>query len=177
MNKYKYNSEGKSFKFIDSVKIKPNISKETTLRMKSHKIMKKKVEIYTEKNELIKVYNTITEAANYLGLSPSSTSRYIKYGNLWNNSYYIRMIFYGDPSCVSIHFPLEDEIIISIIEDIKIKKNASIFEVYKENALIFRFNSITKASKHLNISKSTLTGYASKNKLWKNKFTFKLYRN
>nr|QWS06188.1 GIY endonuclease [Clonostachys rogersoniana] len=176
-NKYNYDRKGKSLKSIDSLKIRPDISKETILKLKSHKRMGKKVEIYTKEDELIKVCNTIVEAANYLGLSHSTTSNYIKYGNLWNNSYYIRMKFLDSPAYMSKYFPLDEENITSVIEDIKSHMSYSVFEVYKENVLIFRFNSITRASKYLNISKATLTKYASEKKLWKNEFTFKLYRN
>lgn len=46
--------------------------------------------IYDKNNVLVKEFDTIKDAANFCGFSPSSVSKYITRGVIWNNTYYFK---------------------------------------------------------------------------------------
>nr|QJQ35517.1 GIY-YIG endonuclease [Fusarium begoniae] len=56
-------------------------------------------------------------------------------------------------------------------------RRAYVFEVIVGNSVIYRFKSVTKASEFLNISRRTLTIYSQNNRLWKDKFAFKIIKS
>jgi hypothetical protein len=58
-----------------------------------------------------------------------------------------------------------DEAFTQLNDVIIANKRSCIFEVLNKSKVIFRFKSVTKASKYLNISRRTLTNYSKDNKL------------
>lgn len=91
-NKLKFGltRKGKSFTKSKHISIRPPISKETILKLKLHN-KNITVSIYNTNNELIKEFNRIKIAAEFVGLSATSVSGYIKSGKLWNNLYYFKL--------------------------------------------------------------------------------------
>jgi hypothetical protein len=70
--------------YVDNKSIqykKPGLSKETILKLKLHN-KNITVSIYNKENQLIKEFNRIKKTAEFVGLSPSSVSGYIKNGKL-----------------------------------------------------------------------------------------------
>ena len=170
-------NENKNSKYtkLSKIKLKPDPSKETIVKMKLHS-KNKIVSLYTKNNLLIKNFPTIRKAAEYVQLSPTSVSTYIKNEKLWNHSYRFVLKSNAPLNEKSFYFPLDNfnEKNIFIVNT-KIKKSKGyIFEVWFKNKIIYRFESIAKASRFLNISYNTLTTYYSNNKLWNNKFKFNI---
>ena len=104
--------------------------------------------------------------ANFVGLSASSISKYIKSGLSWNNLYFFKLSVENDKSFV---FSLENE---SIIND-KIYKNLSEkkyksslnIDILDNNEVIYNFDSLRAASKYLNISRPSLVEYSKSERL------------
>jgi hypothetical protein len=63
------------------ISLKPAISKETIIKLKLH-TKDITVSIYDKEYTLVKEFNRIKKAAEFVGLSPSSVSGYIKNGKL-----------------------------------------------------------------------------------------------
>jgi len=167
---------GKCYKFIQGIVIRPEVSQATILKLKLHS-KNIKVLLCTKKKEPVREFDSIINTAKYIGLSATSVSKYIKSNKVWNNTY--RFILKADVSYDKslVHFPLEDQNIIAPkIDNIKFSTNrrSYIFEVLKDSMLLYRFKSVTKASQYLNISRKTLTKYSQNNKLWRDKFEFKI---
>lgn len=166
---------GKCYRKIKGVIIRPEVSQETVLKLKLHS-KDKKVYIYKTEGVSIKEFTSIKATAKFVGLSPTSVSKYIKSGKLWNNLYYFKL----ETAIVSknISFPLveykESNLIPIVGNEPNMNRRAYMFEVLVNNQIIYRFKSITKASNYLNISKRTLTNYSINNKLWRDKFEFKI---
>jgi len=72
---------GKCYRKIQGVIVRPEVSQETILKLKLHS-KEKKIIIYTPEDKALKEFNSIRETANYIGLSPTSVSKYIKSGRL-----------------------------------------------------------------------------------------------
>lgn len=165
---------GKCYRKIEGVIVRPEVSQETILKLKLHS-KEIKVIIYTAEYKPLKEFNSIREAANYVELSPSSVSKYIKSGRLWNNMYYFKLNTIMASNNIS--FPLEDyddKSATKVENTITPNKRSYIFEVLKDNKVIFKFKSVTKASAYLNISRRTLTSYSRNDKLWRDKFRFRI---
>lgn len=157
--------------------IKRNASSESILKMKSHSGNNIIIKLFTKDNILIKTFDSIKKVADYVGLSTSTISRYIKKDLLWNNNFRFVLCTKVELNKKSMVFPLnnfkENETL--IINNItKTNNRAYIFEVWYNNKLIYNFSSIQKASKFLNIATGTLIKYSRNNKLWNNKFRFKM---
>lgn len=160
--------------YNDNIYLKPSINQETILKLKLHN-KNITVSIFSNTNQLIQEFIRIRAAAEFVGLSPSSVSGYIKSGRLWNNRYYFKLKTNTILDKKSTIFPLENKNLIIRYQDPTLKNNKSYsLEVLENNQLLFKFRSIREASKYLNISKITLTKYSFENKLWKNKFKFKI---
>lgn len=154
--------------------IKPGLKTETIIKLKLHNknII---VNVYNKENNIVASFNRIKVAANFVGLSPSTVSGYIKNGKLWKNLYYFKLIANTKLDENSFHFPLNENEINNNINIKKkiIKKNKSyVLKVLLNDQIIYSFNSVTQASLYLNISKITITKYALENKLWNNKYKF-----
>jgi hypothetical protein len=167
---------GKSYKKSKHVlSIRPSISQETILKLKLHN-KDITVSIYNKNNELVKEFNRIKIAAEFVGLSPSSVSGYIKNGKLWNNLYYFKLKTNTNLDERIQSFPLDNNSMISVRSNSDISKNYKSYklEVICNNETLYTFKSVREASKYLNISKITLIKYSTENKLWKNKYEFKI---
>jgi hypothetical protein len=81
--KLKFDDPGNKFdtKKSSFLSIKPSISKETILKLKLHN-KDITVSILAKDGLLVKQFNRIKAAAEFVGLSPSSVSGYIKNGKL-----------------------------------------------------------------------------------------------
>lgn len=81
---------GKFYKRLYKTKKKPLVSDETRdkLRLRSRGAP---ALMYDKNSNLIKSFQTIKEAALYIGLSPSSVSKYIAKGTVWNDKYYFKL--------------------------------------------------------------------------------------
>jgi len=147
--------------------IKPSVSRETILKLKLHN-KNITVSIYNKNNELIKEFDRIKMAAEFVGLSPSSVSGYIKNGKLWNNSYYFKLKTNSQLDKSANNFPLDTDNITLVrsISDIGKDSKSYKLEVLYNNQVIYKFRSIREASKYLNISKITLVKYSTEDKLW-----------
>lgn len=112
-----------------------------------------------------------------MGLSPSSVSKYIKSGLLWNNFYFFRLKVEDKKSFV---FSLHNEYIINneIYKNLSKKKQSSsmYIDILENEKVIYKFNSLRTASKFLNISKSYLVKYWKNGKLWNDRYIFKVYK-
>ena len=90
-NKLKFSSNhiGKSYKRTLTGKPRPLVTKETInkLKLRSRGAV---TCIYDKNNVLVREFNTVKSAANFCGLSPSSVSKYITRGVIWNNTYYFK---------------------------------------------------------------------------------------
>jgi hypothetical protein len=73
-----------------NLSIKSGLRYETLLKLKLHN-KDITVSIYDKNMNLIKEFDRIKKAADYVGLDRSSVSTYIKNGNLWQNSYYFKL--------------------------------------------------------------------------------------
>jgi len=91
VNKLKFSSihRGKSYQKTLTVKLRAKVTKETIdkLKLRSRGAV---TCIYDKNNVLLKEFNTIKDAANFCGFSPSSVSKYIAKGLIWNNTYYFK---------------------------------------------------------------------------------------
>lgn len=168
---------GKCYRKIKGVVIRPEVSQETMLKLKLHS-KNITVIIYTRENIYVREFSSIKDTAKFVELSPTSVSKYIKSGKLWNNKYYFKL----KTNIVNnnISFPLDnhDNTVTTRIDNIKtLNRRSCVFEVLNDNKLIYRFKSVTKASEFLNISRRTLTNYSKNNKLWRDKFQFKITHN
>lgn len=196
MKGYKHNAEtkgnyskvrtGKCYRKIGGVVVRPEVSQETIRRLKLHS-QDLKVILYNKEQVKVQEFNSVKNAAEFIKLSPTSVSKYIKSGKLWKGgteSYYFKLEnCITKDTAVNLSFPLE-EIETSGIKqgnvDVSCHNNsrrAYLFEVVRGNHVIYRFKSITKASEFLNISRRTLTTYSHNNKLWKDKFSFKIIKS
>lgn len=155
--------------------IKPEVSQETILKLKLH-AKNKIVCIYDKNFNLIKEFDTLKKAGEYLGISYCSVSFYIKNSKLYNNLYYFKVKTNNLPK--NTYFPLENDYFPSKIDYVnygkKKTKNSYTFRVLYNNDVIYVFKSIRQASILLNISRVTLTKYSFEGKLWKNKFLFQI---
>lgn len=190
-NNYSKVRTGRCYKKIKGIIVRPEVSQETILRLKLHS-KSLKVKIYSKDYKEIKEFNSIKNAAEYVKLSPTSVSKYIKSGKIWNGvaslgnevpSYYFKLeSSVAENASFNLSFPLEDIVTKKTkLDNIDVSypnysRRAYIFEVVAENNVIYRFKSITKASEFLNISRRTLTIYSQNNKLWKDKFAFKIIK-
>jgi predicted GIY-YIG superfamily endonuclease len=169
---YKKTRAGRCYKKIEGKIIRPE-TKDIPMERSIKKI--KIFWMYNEKKEFIRKFDSITDAANYMDLSESYVRTCAGSGKIIKNLYYLKKT---TKSIIEekLFFPLEQEYFIPYIYDIKVRSNRrSIpFEVWEGDKVIYKFNSITKASKFLNINRITLTSYSDKNKLWKNRFKFKI---
>lgn len=90
-NKLKFSSIhiGKSYQKTLTGKLRAKVTKETIdkLKLRSRGAV---TCIYDKNNVLLKEFNTIKDAANFCGFSPSSVSKYIAKGLIWNNTYYFK---------------------------------------------------------------------------------------
>ena len=80
---------GKSYKKSARVNAKPLVTKDTIIKLK----LRAKgaiVRIYGKCYNLVKQFKTIKDATNFVGLSPSSVSKYITKGTIWYNTYYFK---------------------------------------------------------------------------------------
>lgn len=168
---------GKSYtKSKHVLSIRPSISQETILKLKLHN-KDITVSIYNKNNELVKEFNRIKIAAEFVGLSPSSVSGYIKNGKLWNNLYYFKLKTNTNLEERTKSFPLDDNnnvILVRSNSDIPKNYKSYKLEVICNNEILYTFKSVREASRYLNISKITLIKYSTENKLWKNKYEFKI---
>ena len=77
-------------------------------------------------------------------------------------------------------FPLENESIINdkIYENLSEKKYKSSLniDILDNDKIIYKFNSLRAASKSLNISRPSLVEYSKSEKLWNDKYKFKIYK-
>lgn len=175
-NEFKFELNHDKFlkKNKDISSLKPIINKETILKLKLHN-KSITVSIYDINNILVKKFNRIKAAAEFVGLSASSVSGYIKNGKLWNNKYYFKLKINTILDENASNFPLDNNDNIVIKSTITNKKSKSYkLEVIYKDEIIYRFRSIREASKYLNISKITLLKYSIENKLWKHKFKFRI---
>lgn len=159
------------------ISLKPAISKETIIKLKLH-TKDITVSIYDKEYTLVKEFNRIKKAAEFVGLSPSSVSGYIKNGKLWNDLYYFKLKVNTKLNEDSLHFPLDENVLKNQNPNKKNKhRNSYSLEVHCEDKVIYKFSSIREGSLFLNISKYTITKYSVGDMLWKNKFRFKLILN
>ncbi len=81
---------GKSYKRLYKTNIKCLVSGETKnkLRLRSRGAP---VLVYDKNLNLVKSFQTIKETGVFVGLSPSSVSKYINEGTIWNNKYYFKL--------------------------------------------------------------------------------------
>ena len=151
---------------------KPLINEETLWKLKLHN-KSITVSIYTKENELIKCFNRIKTAAEFVGLSPSSVSGYIKNGKLWNNLYYFKL---KTNTIINNHFPLNNNIKenISTSQNLNVNLKSYSLVVFNNDKIIYQFKSVREASLYLNISKVTLMKYSVEGKLWRDKYKFKI---
>ena len=91
-NKLKFSSTriGKSYQKTLRGKPRPSVTKETIdkLRLRSRGAA---TCIYDKNSILVREFSTIKDAASFCGLSPSSVSKYITRGVIWNNTYYFKL--------------------------------------------------------------------------------------
>lgn len=177
-NKLKFSMihRGKSYiKSKHELSVRPSISKDTILKLKLHN-KNITVSIFDQNDQLIQEFNRIKFAAEFVGLSASSVSGYIKNGKLWNNLYYFRLKTNTTLDEITINFPLDnnDLTLVRSTSDTYVNSNSYRLQVFHNDKILYRFKSIREASRYLNISKATLTKYSTENKLWKNKYIFKI---
>jgi len=168
------NKNSSNVNTTENTPININLSKETILKLKYHN-QDITVSVTDKCNNLIKEFKRIKHAAEFVGLSPSSVSGYIKSGKLWKDVYYFKLKV--NTNIEMINFPLDnEETIFETFNFPPSSKNISSYkvEVLNGNTKVYLFNSIRQASKFLNISKITITNYFLANKLWKNKYKFNI---
>lgn len=158
------------------ISLKPAISQETIIKLKLHN-KDITVSIYDKEYNLIKQFNRIKAAAEFVGLSPSSVSGYIKNGKLWNDLYYFKLKVNTVLNKDLLDFPLDNDVIKKYNKAKNKHGNSYGLEVYYENNIVYQFRSIREGSIFLNISKYTITKYSVGDMLWKNKYRFKLKLN
>jgi hypothetical protein len=157
-------------------KSKFKFSDETLLKIKLHN-KDITVTIYNKEGNIIKQFNRITAAANFIGLSRSSLSNYIKNNKIWKDKYYFKLTSHSTLSKQETIFPLDFKdlnIIPSININNKRNKSYSLGVLSLDNKFLLKYNSLREASLSLNISKITLAKYAMENKIWKNKYIFQI---
>lgn len=157
----------------ENISIKPGFSKETIIKQKLHN-KEITVYMYDKNSKLIKKFDRIMKAAQFLGVSNSTISNHIKYNTLHQEAYYFKLKV--DPLITpNLYFPLnsEDPTMTSCIFPVKRNKNNYIVGVYYKNKLVYQFQSIRQAAKYLNISKNTVSKYVTENKVWNNSYLFK----
>lgn len=83
---------GKSYKrnTSEASKPRPPVTKETIDKLKL-RTRGAATRIYDKSHSLVKEFKTIKTAASFVGLSPSSVSKYIATGAIWNNTYYFKL--------------------------------------------------------------------------------------
>ena len=126
-----------------------------------------KIKIYNKNNVYVKEFNTIKEAALYVGLSPSSVSRYLKKESLLANTFYFKF------SIQQKQYEHKQPSINQKINNIT-KKGKGLLVLDKNNKTVMKFSSITSASRYLDISRESLRKYHIYNKLWNDKYFFKI---
>jgi group I intron endonuclease len=176
--KLKFDDPGNKFdtKKSSFLSIKPSISKETILKLKLHN-KDITVSILAKDGLLVKQFNRIKAAAEFVGLSPSSVSGYIKNGKLWKNKYYFKLKVNTILDSKFSKFLLDDNMIKECKSlTNKSKKSYGLMVIFNDK-VIYKFRSIREASLNLNISKVTLMKYSTENKLWKHKFKFRINSN
>jgi hypothetical protein len=110
--------------------------------------------VINKQNITVNKFKTIKETANYYGLSPCSISKYLKSKALWCNTYSFVI------NSITRKTPKNNNPIINT------NKKGYEFEVLDKNRkVIFKYNSIRSASRHLNISRSSLIKYSTINKI------------
>lgn len=116
---------------------------------------------------LVKEFKTIKDAANFVSLSPSSVSKYITKGTLWNDTYYFKIK--EDKNLSNLDKNTGDTVGKLGNKDYKSYK-LSVLDT--NNKVLYNFNSLRKASQILNISRDSLVRYTKAGKLWNDKFKF-----
>jgi len=160
----------------NNTSIHPTMSNETIKKLKMHKNIS--LSIYDKNNQFIIKFNRIKHAAEYVGRSYTTVSKYAKMGKLWNNLFYFKINVNKDLDYLNLNFPLDKNIFKPIeVTKHKVDKRSHYLEVSVNEHIIYRFGSLKEASLFLNISKTTLLKYAKTGKLWKNKFLFKIIVN
>jgi hypothetical protein len=91
MKGYKHNAEtkgnyskvraGKCYRKIEGVVVRPEVSQETIRRLKLHS-QDLKVILYNKEQVKVQEFNSVKNAAEFIKLSPTSVSKYIKSGKL-----------------------------------------------------------------------------------------------
>lgn len=91
-NKQKFSllHRGKHYKKSKSINPKPPVTPSTIIKLR---LRARGVEVYVYDKcfNLIKEFKTIKDTANFIGLSPSSVSKYITTSTIWNDTYYFRI--------------------------------------------------------------------------------------
>nr|QJQ35557.1 homing endonuclease [Fusarium ananatum] len=183
-NNYSKVRTGRCYKRVKGIIIRPEVSQETIIKLKLHS-KSLKIKILGKNSEMIEKFYSIKDVAKFVNISPSSVSKYIKSGKIWNNLYYFKFDSYdiAENASINLSFPLEgletNKIKLGNIEGSSpnFNRRADMFEVLAGDKIIYRFKSITKASQYLNISRRTLTMYSKNNKLWKDKFAFNIIKS
>lgn len=80
-NNYSLVRSGKCYRKIQGTIIRPEVSQETILKLKQHS-KNKKIIVYTNQNKLVQEFKSIKCTAKFIGLSPTSISKYIKSGKV-----------------------------------------------------------------------------------------------
>lgn len=162
---------GKSYnKHINPNRHKRAVSLETIIKLKQ-RVRGVKVGVHDKDLKVVEQFPTIKDAAYFAGLSPSSVSKYINKGVIWNDTYY----FKTDLSHVNINANISNNVeAYAHIKEGRFKSHK--VEVFDTNdRLIYKYNSLRKASKFLNISRDSLIKYSNNDEVWSNKFKFKIY--
>lgn len=151
-----------------------SLNKETILKQKLHG---KNITVFLldKNNDILKEFNRIKLAADYVGLDRSSVSGYIKNGKLWKNLYYFKLKTNSVLGIKESKFLLEEfseNSIRTFSEEYNLKSYK--LEILYNNNIIYKFKSIRQASIELNISKPTILKYSKNNQLWNNKFQFRV---
>jgi len=123
--------------------------------------------IYDKSHNLVKEFKTIKNAANFVVLSPSSFSKYITKSTVWNHNYYFKVKenIYNTAKISNFNY-------ITNKPDNINYKSYRLCVLNINNEVLYKFSSMRKASKTLNISRDSLLRYAKTGKYRNSKFKF-----
>jgi hypothetical protein len=130
------------------------------------------IKVFDKDGNLVQEFPTITQTAKFYGVERSTIYRYTESGNLWDNKFLLKM------ELKPINPKMKSDTVapLSLDQTYSSRSNNHLVEVYdKNNHLVYKFNSLRDAASYLNISRPTLSNYASSGKLWNDLYIFKIH--
>jgi group I intron endonuclease len=127
------------------------------------------IRVFDKNDNLVHEFPTITETAQFYGVSRNTIFKYAENGKLWDNKFLFQMEFNPQvPKTLKVSEPLP-------LNESQFHQDGNLVEVFdKDNKLVYRFKSIRNAASFFNISHSTILRYIKDGKLWSNLYTLKI---